>query len=397
MSAPRTRPEGLPRVAVLVSGNGSNLQALIDAAADGRIAGRIVVVVSNTRAAFGLRRARSAGIPTRVLSHRRFAERADYDAALGATVAEHAPDLVVLAGFMRVLGPAFLRRFGDRVLNLHPALPGAFPGTRAIERAWRAARAGEITHTGVMVHRVIEEVDAGPVLGTARVAIDADAPLDALESSMHAAEHALLVQVVAAECARLGPERAADAGLVWPITRAVDTADGFRVFTVDRHVAQHPQTAAERTFSVIRSTDWVNVIALTDDGRVVLVRQFRHGVGAVTVEIPGGMVDPGERFVEAGARELREETGFEADRWMDIGCVEPNPAIQDNRCGTVLALGARRVADPSFDAGEFIAVQTAELSAVRGMIARGEIQHALVVAAFFHFVEHAGGWRMPRA
>ncbi len=395
MSPSKTAALALPRIVVLVSGSGTNLQALIDAVAAGAIEGRVVAVFSNRRKAFGLERARRADIPARFLSHRRFAERADFDATLGAQVAEYAPDLVVLAGFMRVLGARFLRRFGDRVLNLHPALPGELPGTRAIERAHAEARDGARLRTGVMVHRVVEEVDAGPVLGTAEVPIDPAAPLADLEAAMHAAEHRLLVRAVAAECRRLAPARADDPGVVWPVKGPVGEAGDYRIFTVQRHAATHPQSGAARTFSVIRSSDWVNVIALTDDDAVVLVRQFRHGTGTVTVEIPGGMVDPGETFVEAGARELREETGYVADRWLDIGCVEPNPAIQDNRCGTVLALGARRVEAPDFDDGEFIAVQTAPLTEIRALIARGQITHSLVVAAFFHFVEHAGGWRRP--
>lgn len=196
----RGRAARRARVVVLVSGSGSNLQALIDAGAG--IGGEIVGVVSNRADAFAVQRAAAAGIEAAVLSHRGFADRAAYDAALAEVVGRFRPDLVVLAGFMRVLGKAFLDAF-DAIINLHPALPGAFAGTDAIRRAWEAARRGEITGTGVMVHRVVEEVDAGPVLGVAEVAIDAAAPLEALAAAMHAAEHRLICEVVAAECRRI--------------------------------------------------------------------------------------------------------------------------------------------------------------------------------------------------
>lgn len=186
-----------------------------------------------------------------------------------------------------------------------------------------------------------------------------------------------------------------DEHLAWPILRTAGTRADFRVFTVDQHVAAHPQTGDERLFSVIHSPDWVNVIALTPDDAVVLVRQFRHGTRSVTLEIPGGMVDAGETFIQAGARELREETGYAAASWRQIGIVEPNPAIQDNRCATVLGLDARPVGEMQPDAGEFIEVTTRPLTSIGALVMSGEIRHALVVAAFFHLLEHAGGWRRP--
>lgn len=384
---PMTPPEpaalALPRIVVLVSGDDTQLRALIDAGA--ALGGRIVAVFGDRRAAEGLDRAHEAGIPTRTLSPRAFAVPADFDATLGAQVSAFAPDLVVIAD-ERAPGPAFLRRFGERVLTLRPT---------PIEQAWNEARAGRRSRVDVTVQRAIEPAGAGAVLATAEVPIDPTAPLDALADAMRAAGSRLLVEAIATECRRLAHERRHDPSVVWPIVRPAENKADFRIFTVEQHGATHPTHGTERTFSVIRSTDWVNVIALTTDDEVVLVRQFRHGTGTVTVEIPGGMVDPGEGFVEAGARELREETGYVAERWLDIGVVEPNPAIQDNRCATVLALDARKDHDPEFDAGEFIAVQTAPLAAVRGLIARGQITHSLVVAAFFHFIEYAGGWRRP--
>ncbi|WP_428261761.1 NUDIX hydrolase [Haliangium sp.] len=182
--------------------------------------------------------------------------------------------------------------------------------------------------------------------------------------------------------------------LDWRVLRE-HPGDDYRVFEVVRVDAAHPRTGAARTFSVIRSPDWVNVVALTPADEVLLVRQFRHGTRAQTLEIPGGMVDPGEAPEQAARRELREETGFVAERWVELGMVEPNPAIQSNRCHTWLALDARREGAPELDASEVIALEQAPLAAIEGLVRGGEIRHALVVAAFYHLVTRAGGWRRP--
>jgi formyltetrahydrofolate-dependent phosphoribosylglycinamide formyltransferase len=188
------------RIAVLVSGYGSNLQAIIDAVAAGDLAAEIAVVVANREDAYGLERARQAGIPTCCLTLAPYRKagrpRAAYDADLADLVAGYRPEWVVLAGWMHVLSPAFLDRFPGQVINLHPALPGQFPGTDAIARAWAACRRGELAVTGVMVHQVVPEVDAGPVLAVAEVPIDPAESLADLESRMHAVEHRLLVQAL---------------------------------------------------------------------------------------------------------------------------------------------------------------------------------------------------------
>lgn len=193
------------RLAVIVSGNGSNLGALIDATNTGRIDGQIVGVFANRRSAFGLVRAARAGLHHEHVPARPFRDASDprsaYDAHLADRVAAVRPDWVVLAGFMRIVTPVFLQRFPRRVVNLHPALPGAFDGLDSIRRAWDAAQEGRVDHTGVMVHEVDESVDGGPVLGTTVVPIPPGMSLEELEHAVHAAEHQLLVEVLAGLCA----------------------------------------------------------------------------------------------------------------------------------------------------------------------------------------------------
>ena len=163
------------KLAVLISGNGSNLQAIIDAVAAGSLDAQIVVVVSNRKGAYGLERARRAQIPDRYFPLKPYRDaqrsRAEYDADLAALVSEYAPDWVVLAGWMHILSEEFLARFPNRVVNLHPALPGQFPGAHAIDDALAAFGRGEIDQTGVMVHLVPDaRVDEGPVLAQQAVA-----------------------------------------------------------------------------------------------------------------------------------------------------------------------------------------------------------------------------------
>jgi formyltetrahydrofolate-dependent phosphoribosylglycinamide formyltransferase len=191
------------RIAVLASGSGTNLQAIVDACAAGRINAAVVHVVSDRGDAFALQRAAAAGIPATALPRREGERRAEYDTRLADVVAAAEPDLVVLAGWMRILTMGFLGCFPDRVVNLHPALPGELPGTDAIGRAWDEAQRSERNCTGVMVHLVPDEgVDDGPVLGTARVPIEPGDTREALADRVHAAEHRLLVDVLADLCAK---------------------------------------------------------------------------------------------------------------------------------------------------------------------------------------------------
>lgn len=185
------------RIVVLISGSGSNLQAILDACAEGRLPADVVAVFSNRADAYGLERASQAGVPAVFFPKDAAINRQVYDAQLAQAVLAYQPDWVVLAGWMRLLSTNFLSAFPGRVINLHPALPGAFPGTHAIERALQAYRRGEIAHTGVMVHLVPDEgVDSGPVLAQAVVPIFPEDSLEALELRVHQEEHKLLVNTL---------------------------------------------------------------------------------------------------------------------------------------------------------------------------------------------------------
>jgi phosphoribosylglycinamide formyltransferase 1 len=184
----------MKRLVVMASGNGSNLQAILDACADGSLPATVAAVVSDTAHARALERADAAGIPAVHIGKRPGENRADYDARLADLVTGFDPHWVVLAGWMRVLTMNFLGWFPGMVVNLHPALPGELPGTHAIERAFTEHQEGHRARTGVMVHLVPDEgVDDGPVLACEEVPIGIDDTLELLEARMHAVEHRLLV------------------------------------------------------------------------------------------------------------------------------------------------------------------------------------------------------------
>ena len=169
---------------------------------------------------------------------------------------------------------------------------------------------------------------------------------------------------------------------VWE--RLADSAvDHFRVFRVRRTRYRHPRDQREGEFVIIEANDWVNVVALTDDGRMLLVRQFRFGIHDFTLEIPGGVIETGEDPVAAGVRELREETGYAGRSARVLAQVRPNPAIQGNLCHIVLVEGCVRVGDTQFDPNEEIELHLLPVDEVLGRAERGEIKHSLVVDALF--------------
>jgi formyltetrahydrofolate-dependent phosphoribosylglycinamide formyltransferase len=188
------------RLVVMVSGSGSNLQAILDAIQAGELAAEVVLVVSNHKEAYALERAHRAGVPTLYFPLKPYRERgqdrAQYDADLADQISAHRPDLIVLAGWMHVLSPAFLDRFPRQVINLHPALPGMFPGTEGIHRSFEAFQRGKISHGGCMVHYVIPEVDAGEVIQQAVVPIHPGDTVDDFETRMHQTEHKIIVEAI---------------------------------------------------------------------------------------------------------------------------------------------------------------------------------------------------------
>lgn len=180
-------------VAVLISGSGSNLQALIDAANRDEIQATICVVISNQSDAYGLERARTAGIPVACLPHKDYADRADYDAALLALVNQYAPDIVVLAGFMRILTPHFVQQFAGRMLNIHPSLLPRYVGLHTHQRA---IDAGDRFH-GCTVHFVTAELDGGPAIIQGRLPIQKNDDARALAERVLKLEHCILPKAVA--------------------------------------------------------------------------------------------------------------------------------------------------------------------------------------------------------
>lgn len=180
------------KLAVLVSGRGSNLQAIIDQIKEGHLLAGITVVISDCKEAFALKRAQEEQIPTAFLNPQEYANRAAYDDALGAIINEHQADLVVLAGFMRVLGKSFLARFSNRVINIHPALLPSFPGLHGQKQALDYG----VKVSGCTVHFVDEGVDSGPIIAQAAVKVEDDDTEESLSKRILAQEHQLYPQVI---------------------------------------------------------------------------------------------------------------------------------------------------------------------------------------------------------
>jgi len=185
------------RIVVLISGSGSNLQALIDACERGRIDGRIVAVISNRPAVKGLERARRHGIPALTIDHTDYPDRAGFDAALAATIDDFRPDLVVLAGFMRILTEPFVARYAGRMLNIHPS---RLPKYQGLHTHQRALDAGDTEH-GASVHFVTAELDGGPVVLQSRLPIHPDHTAESLAADLLPQEHRIYPQVVEWFCA----------------------------------------------------------------------------------------------------------------------------------------------------------------------------------------------------
>ena len=166
----------------------------------------------------------------------------------------------------------------------------------------------------------------------------------------------------------------------WDKVRQELLAD-YRILRVREDRSRSPRTGVEHDFIVLEMADWINVVPVTLEGRVVMIRQYRHGAGEVGLEILGGVVEVGETPLDAARRELQEETGYAADDITPIGQVAPNPAIQDNRCYSFLAKGAYGAGEQTLDEGEDIEVVEIEPARIARLIETGEISHGLVVVA----------------
>lgn len=191
------------RIVVLISGSGSNLQAIIDRIDAGGINGRVAAVISNREDAFGLTRAARAGIETQVLNHKTFADRLAFDLALQESIDSYNPHLVVLAGFMRILTPEFVRHYAGRLFNIHPSL---LPKYKGLHTHQRALEAGDAEH-GCTVHFVTEELDGGPLIVQAPIPVHPDESADQLQQRVHRMEHQIYPLAVEWFCAdrlRLG-------------------------------------------------------------------------------------------------------------------------------------------------------------------------------------------------
>ncbi|GGB89591.1 phosphoribosylglycinamide formyltransferase [Marinobacterium zhoushanense] len=185
------------RIVVLISGSGSNLQAIIDSIAAGSIAGRIAAVISNRADAYGLTRASNAGIDTQVMDHKQYPDRAAFDNALQETIDGYQPDLVVLAGFMRILTPDFVRHYAGRLFNIHPSL---LPLHKGLHTHQRALEAGDPEH-GCTVHFVTEELDGGPLVVQAPIPVLPGDDAESLQQRVHILEHKIYPLAVAWFCA----------------------------------------------------------------------------------------------------------------------------------------------------------------------------------------------------
>ena len=181
------------KLAVLISGNGSNLQSIIDAIEQGRLNAQIKAVVSNNSAAYGLVRATQHGLSTWVIDHRDYQDREQYDGVLQHYLESVAADYIVLAGFMRILGPGIIKAFEHRILNIHPSLLPAYKGLNTHQRALD----DNATHHGVSIHLVTAELDDGPIICQAKYPVEAGDRVEDLQAKGHRLEHQMYPQVLA--------------------------------------------------------------------------------------------------------------------------------------------------------------------------------------------------------
>ena len=180
------------KIIVLISGNGSNLQAIIDACKSGIINGKVVGVISNKANAFGLERAKKDNIPSKVINHNNYNTREDFDKKLVSTIEIFQPDLIVLAGFMRILSPVMTSAFKDKMINIHPSLLPKYPGLNTHEQVI----ANNDAEHGVTIHSVSEELDGGPIIAQSKILVHKKQQLDDLIERIHKVEHMIFPKVI---------------------------------------------------------------------------------------------------------------------------------------------------------------------------------------------------------
>lgn len=177
---------------------------------------------------------------------------------------------------------------------------------------------------------------------------------------------------------------------------ASDLVYSCRIFSLKKNLSRSPRTQRSHDFFVLESGDWVNIIPVTPAGDIVLIRQYRHGLEALTLEIPGGMVDDEDATpAHAARREMQEETGYDSDEIIPLGSIHPNPAIQNNRCHSFLAPQVKKIFEPSFDSTEETEVLLVPAGNLRNLVGSGQITHALVVVAFYWYERFLQGQLEP--
>lgn len=178
---------------------------------------------------------------------------------------------------------------------------------------------------------------------------------------------------------------------LWKLLRSESGPD-LKLFRVRYDWYKNPRNEKELKRLVLETPDWVNMVAITSDKKIVVVHQYRFGTGEISTEIPGGLIDPGESSREAAIRELREETGYTSSKWSYLGAVEPNPAFHTNLCHHWLAEDIKKTDIPALDEGEDILVEILDFNAVRSAIRTGHIKHSLALSALSRIAELWSGF-----